>query len=291
MANRFQLTGEREAHGDHENVEYHGEVREAYADYRLDEEVHVEVPVVRLLGRHDVHVEHVQPVRVVRPVQVPYPDLGPVQYQRARVPADQGEERQRRAYVRDLHAQPTPFFEDVHVVVLVRHEPETGDVDALPYVLDVVQDVDHFAAGEHEVVDAPDVQDERGYVVHQIVQTDREQQAHAERQHPEEHDHDVVHVVTQQRSGVGMQHLVQAHVFGQLKIEHVIVLLALFHFDHCSSGMCVRNASPVDRQSYNYTVINSHLYLPVKPISLFVCAKSCALVNARNYSNNRKPYV
>lgn len=232
VANRFQLTREREAHGYHEDVEYDGEVREAYADDGLDQEVHVEVLAIRLLGRHDVHVEHVERVRAVRAVQVPYPDLGRAEYQRARVPADEREERQRRARVRDLHAQPAPFLEYVHVVVLVRHETEPGHVDALPYVLDVVQDGDHFAAREHEVVDAPDVQDERGDVVHQVVQADREQHRHAEHQQAEEHDGDVVHVVTEHRGGVGMQHLVQAHVLGQFEIENVIVLLARLGLDH-----------------------------------------------------------
>lgn len=229
VADRFQLAGQREAHGYDENVEYHCEVREAYADGGLDEQVHVVVFGVRFLGRHHVQVEHVQRIRVERSVQVPYPDRGLVEYQWARVPAKECEERQRRAHVRDLHAQAPPLFEYAHVVVPVRHEPEAGDVDAPPYVLDVVQDVDHFAAGEHDVVDAPDVQDERGYVVHQVVQTDREQQRHAQHQQPEEHYGDVVHVVTAQRGGVGMQHLVQAHVFGQRKIEHVIGLFARVH--------------------------------------------------------------
>jgi hypothetical protein len=43
-----------------------------------------------------------------------------------------------------------------------------------------------------------------------------------------------------------VQYLIQAHVFGQREIEHVIVLLARFHFDHCSFS-CVCDA-PVDNQ-------------------------------------------
>lgn len=220
-ADQLELEQYGQAQGDQDHFGYVDEDHVNGPVQNIDGVEHAEVPVVRVFGDQEIHVENVEPVGAGGTVVVLDPDEHVVEHQRGERVDDKRQGADDRVRVGHPYGLAPAVVQPAPVPAPGRREPEPRHAQAVP---DPAGAPDH--GGRHvghvrEVKGGAERQRRRDRVRRPVVHAVQEHQSgHDDQVHRGNHDDRVTRVVTAVSRGARFQYLVQADGLGQRHVEH-----------------------------------------------------------------------